>query len=183
MKQYIYDHSKIQIFISSPSKSLLKMGFSYYSPLKPLKKFISSNLMTRPSPRRSNVEHDDNEFRPSPSLVLLPDYLTNKSIHKNRLPIVEYATLTSHNGKVEDDCWCAVCLSRVEAWHNVRELGNCEHAFHVECIDSWMDRGGETCPVCRAQLVSGEVGQGKDPWRSQRMVYLFGEDCFMEELQ
>ncbi|KAL1544419.1 putative E3 ubiquitin-protein ligase XERICO [Salvia divinorum] len=135
---------------------------------------------------RSNVE-DCDEFRPSPSFVLLPDYLTTKSFDKGRLPIVEHATFRSHNKEEEKDGDdCAVCLSRIEAWHSVRELGNCEHDFHVECLDSWIDRGGETCPVCRAQLVSGnmeEVGHGKDPWRSQRMVYLFGEDCFMEELQ
>ncbi|KAG6414831.1 hypothetical protein SASPL_122205 [Salvia splendens] len=139
---------------------------------------------------RSNSEEDDPELRPSPSNVLLPDYLTNKSLCKDRLPVVEHATFRSQNeeeGEEDDEEEggddCAVCLRRIEAWHNVRELGNCEHAFHVECLDSWIDRGGETCPVCRARLVSGEVGHGKDPWRSERMVYLFGEDCLMEELQ
>ncbi|XP_047975561.1 probable E3 ubiquitin-protein ligase XERICO [Salvia hispanica] len=170
------------------------MGFSSYIITlpnhQPFTKFIFSNIMSqflsnmRP---RSNVE-DYDEFRPSPSSVQLPDYLTTKSFDKGRLPTVEHATFRSHNkdGEEEEGDDCAVCLSRIEAWHIVRELDNCEHAFHVGCLDSWIDRGGETCPVCRAQLVSGdreEVGHGKDPWRSQRMVYLFGEDCLMEELQ
>ncbi|KAL1557709.1 E3 ubiquitin-protein ligase RHA2B-like [Salvia divinorum] len=162
------------------------MGFCCYSPLiKPFNCLIFfSNLMwpchtdTR---TRTNFEDDDLEFRHE--LVLLPDYLTTKSVDKDRLPVVEHATFRSWD-EDEDDIDCAVCLSRIEAWHNVRELGNCGHAFHVECLDSWIDRGGETCPVCRARLVSWEVvGHGKDPWRSERMVYLFGEDCFMEELQ
>ncbi|KAL1557708.1 RING-type E3 ubiquitin transferase [Salvia divinorum] len=129
---------------------------------------------------RTNFE-DDDEF--PHELVLLPDYLTTKSVYKDRLPVVEHATFRSRDEDEEEEEYdCAVCLSRIEAWHNVRELGKCEHAFHVECLDSWVDCDGETCPVCRARLVSGEVGHGEDPWRSARMVYLFGEDCFMEEL-
>ncbi|KAL1557706.1 RING-H2 finger protein ATL1-like [Salvia divinorum] len=159
------------------------MGFSCYSTLTKPFKYLTffSNLM------RSNFGEDDREPRPSPANVLLPGYLTSKALCKDRLPVVEHATFRSQNDDEEDEEEggddCAVCLGRIEAWHNVRELGNCEHAFHVECLDSWIDRGGETCPVCRARLVSGEVGRGKDPWRSERMVYLFGEDCSMEELQ
>ncbi|XP_047964753.1 E3 ubiquitin-protein ligase RHA2B-like [Salvia hispanica] len=133
---------------------------------------------------RINYFENDDESRLSPELVLLPDYLTVKIVDKDRLPVVEYATFRSQNEEDEEEYDCAVCLSRIEAWHNVRELGNCEHAFHVECLNSWIDRGGETCPTCRARLVSWEVvGHGKDPWRSERMVYLFGYDCLMEELQ
>ncbi|XP_047973961.1 E3 ubiquitin-protein ligase RHA1B-like [Salvia hispanica] len=148
------------------------MGFSFFSPLtKPFKNLISSHI------------EEDESSRPSPSNVLLPDYLTTKSVNKDHLPVVERATFISHNNEKEGDDDCAICLKRIEAWHNVRQLNKCEHAFHVECLDSWIDRGGDTCPVCRAWLVSGEVGHGKDPWRSERMVYLFGEDCLMEELQ
>lgn len=164
------------------------MGFSCYaititnhSPLflKPLKNLIFSNL-TRQNHTQTRTRVDD-EFRPDPSLVLLPLHLTTGSVNKDRLRVVEYATFGSHKEE-EEESECAVCLSRIEAWHHVRELGNCEHAFHVKCIDSWMDRSGSTCPVCRAALVSGrgeEERNGKDPWRSQRMVYLFGEDCFI----
>ncbi|RVW60946.1 hypothetical protein CK203_049270 [Vitis vinifera] len=34
----------------------------------------------------------------------------------------------------------------------VRELGNCCHVFHKECIDIWMDQGQGTCPLCRSKL-------------------------------
>ncbi|KAL8049344.1 hypothetical protein ABFX02_06G015400 [Erythranthe guttata] len=64
----------------------------------------------------------------------------------------------------------------------IRELGNCEHVFHVECIDSWMDQGRGSCPVCRAKLFGGDDefrSANYDPWRSERMIYLFGEDCVM----
>ncbi|KAL1557707.1 RING-H2 finger protein ATL39-like [Salvia divinorum] len=160
------------------------MGYSFFSPLtKPFKNVISSHTTTR-----ANFEDDDSS-RPSPANVLLPDYVTTKSVNKDKLPVVEHATFRSHNNdkeaeeaEEEGDDDCAVCLRKIEAWHNVRELSKCEHAFHVECLDSWIDRGGDTCPLCRARLVSGEAGHERDPWRSERMVYLFGEDCLMEML-
>uniref|UniRef100_J3KXL7 RING-type E3 ubiquitin transferase n=1 Tax=Oryza brachyantha TaxID=4533 RepID=J3KXL7_ORYBR len=32
----------------------------------------------------------------------------------------------------------------------VRELPNCGHVFHVECVDAWL-RSRTTCPLCRAE--------------------------------
>ncbi|XP_057955570.1 E3 ubiquitin-protein ligase ATL41-like [Malania oleifera] len=43
---------------------------------------------------------------------------------------------------------CAVCLSVVEEEEIVRLLPNCKHAFHKDCIDTWL-RSNPTCPVCR----------------------------------
>ncbi|KAK4384778.1 E3 ubiquitin-protein ligase ATL41 [Sesamum angolense] len=98
----------------------------------------------------------------------------NKYAHKAQQPHDE------EDGEV--DACCAVCLSSIEGWHKVRELGNCAHAFHVECLDGWADQGQETCPVCRAKLLAGHAHEDEDPWRSERMVYLFGEDCMLSQL-
>ncbi|KAI3457933.1 hypothetical protein Pfo_014596 [Paulownia fortunei] len=129
------------------------------------------------------------EFHPSPSLVPLPVHLMSKSI-KDHLPIVQYMMFKSRSRAHDEEdvvgACCAVCLSNIEAWHKVRELGNCEHVFHVECLDAWMDQGRETCPVCRAKFLPGhgeELRPGKDPWRSERMIYLFGEDCLMDGVE
>ncbi|KAH6811615.1 hypothetical protein C2S51_025377 [Perilla frutescens var. frutescens] len=167
------------------------MGFSSYT--KSLKNFISNlSLSVSHTYTTSNNVVEDDEFHPSPSLVLLPDQLFSKSsINRDHLPVVQYSTRSPELNEEEDEdndeaaatdeySCCAVCLSRIEAWHNVRELANCSHAFHAECLDSWMDHGHATCPVCRAKLGSGHGG-GKDPWRSERMVYLFGEDCAIQD--
>ncbi|CAM0880382.1 unnamed protein product [Alopecurus aequalis] len=51
---------------------------------------------------------------------------------------------------------CAVCLSELADGDKVRELPNCGHAFHVECVDAWL-RSRTTCPLCRAEV---ELPQG-----------------------
>ncbi|XP_040375844.1 RING-H2 finger protein ATL39-like [Oryza brachyantha] len=45
---------------------------------------------------------------------------------------------------------CAVCLSELADGEKVRELPNCGHVFHVECVDAWL-RSRTTCPLCRAE--------------------------------
>ncbi|KAJ0986615.1 hypothetical protein J5N97_004989 [Dioscorea zingiberensis] len=52
-------------------------------------------------------------------------------------------------GKCGHDC--SVCLSEFESDDEVRLLTVCGHAFHPECIDTWLGRK-KTCPVCRADL-------------------------------
>lgn len=153
--------------------------------LRCLQDLIISNLV------RLISTSNTSDFHPSPSLVPLPFHLIT-NFHKNHLPIVQFTMLDQWSNHDEEEdggrcrcccCCCAVCLSSVEPWDSVRELGNCRHVFHVNCLDSWIEFGHDTCPVCRAKLLSGHGGSEKDPWRSERMVYLFGEDCVMEELQ
>ncbi|XP_074299822.1 E3 ubiquitin-protein ligase ATL31-like [Silene latifolia] len=47
---------------------------------------------------------------------------------------------------------CAVCLSEFEEDETLRFLPKCDHVFHAECIDTWL-QGHTTCPVCRDNLV------------------------------
>jgi E3 ubiquitin-protein ligase ATL41 len=51
-------------------------------------------------------------------------------------------------GAAEHDGQCAVCLGEMEDGELGRLLPACRHAFHVECIDTWL-RVSSTCPVCR----------------------------------
>ncbi|KAI3412785.1 uncharacterized protein J3R85_016910 [Psidium guajava] len=47
---------------------------------------------------------------------------------------------------------CAVCLNEFEDDETLRLIPKCNHAFHTDCIDSWLS-SHTTCPVCRADLV------------------------------
>ncbi|XP_038970807.1 E3 ubiquitin-protein ligase ATL4-like [Phoenix dactylifera] len=71
---------------------------------------------------------------------------------KSGIPVVKFSSFRRSSSQGEEPT-CAVCLGELEARHEVRELGNCCHAFHKGCIDKWVDRGQVTCPLCRAQLL------------------------------
>ncbi|XP_004507794.1 RING-H2 finger protein ATL13 [Cicer arietinum] len=47
---------------------------------------------------------------------------------------------------------CAVCLCEFELEDKLRLLPKCSHAFHMECIDTWL-LSHSTCPLCRANLL------------------------------
>lgn len=47
-----------------------------------------------------------------------------------------------------EDNTCAICLSEYKAKESLRMIPDCNHYFHVECIDEWL-RLNATCPVCR----------------------------------
>lgn len=46
---------------------------------------------------------------------------------------------------------CVVCLSVMEEGERGRRLPQCDHAFHVWCIDVWFT-AHDTCPICRAPV-------------------------------
>ncbi|KAG1362400.1 putative E3 ubiquitin-protein ligase RHA1B [Cocos nucifera] len=89
----------------------------------------------------------DPEFHPTPA----SDDQSSISI-KAQLPAVEFVSFVERSaGRWES--MCVVCLENLAAGDEVRELGNCRHAFHKGCIDRWVDVGQVTCPLCRAQLL------------------------------
>ncbi|XP_021276759.1 E3 ubiquitin-protein ligase RHA2B-like [Herrania umbratica] len=92
---------------------------------------------------------------------------------------------------------CAVCLSQLKEGDEVRELRNCCHVFHKDCIDRWVDYDQDhdhdydfdhddhednhkTCPLCRTPLLTScqSLGWPKNEpsWAVERLLYLFGDD-------
>ncbi|TKW20625.1 hypothetical protein SEVIR_4G101500v4 [Setaria viridis] len=54
---------------------------------------------------------------------------------------------------------CAVCLCEFDAEDRLRLLPLCGHAFHLNCIDTWL-LSNSTCPLCRGVLfVPGLMGE------------------------
>ncbi|XP_022863139.1 RING-H2 finger protein ATL13-like isoform X1 [Olea europaea var. sylvestris] len=64
------------------------------------------------------------------------------------LPIFNYKAIIG----VKDPFDCAVCLCEFVAEDELRLLPKCSHAFHMECIDTWL-LSHSTCPLCRAILL------------------------------
>ncbi|CAL5057573.1 unnamed protein product [Urochloa decumbens] len=60
---------------------------------------------------------------------------------------------------------CTVCLAEFRDGELVRLLPRCAHAFHVQCIDTWL-RAHVTCPLCRANVIdtaSDAAAEQPDP--------------------
>ncbi|KAI3691924.1 hypothetical protein L6452_31727 [Arctium lappa] len=87
----------------------------------------------------------------SPSLLPVPVHVVTASI-KNKVPIVTYSDFAVRFGGPEKPM-CSVCLNDVGGGDPIRELVNCRHVFHRECLDRWVDEGQVTCPLCRSMLL------------------------------
>ncbi|KAJ4981164.1 hypothetical protein NE237_032001 [Protea cynaroides] len=103
---------------------------------------------------------------------------------KRSLPVTEFGSFLERAESWEDDkSVCAVCLSCMERRHEIRELPNCSHLFHMECLDRWVDQGQMTCPLCRSKLLPTQVEEtrdGRNSWLVERISYLFGEDLLID---
>ncbi|PIN02673.1 hypothetical protein CDL12_24816 [Handroanthus impetiginosus] len=68
------------------------------------------------------------------------------------LPMFRFSSLRGQKDGLE----CAVCLTKFEPDEVLRLLPKCKHAFHVECVDTWLD-AHSTCPLCRYRVVAEDV--------------------------
>ncbi|URE05106.1 RING-H2 finger protein [Musa troglodytarum] len=64
------------------------------------------------------------------------------------LPVFLYNAIIG----VKDPFDCAVCLCEFEADDKLRLLPKCSHAFHLDCIDTWL-LSHSACPLCRRSLI------------------------------
>lgn len=77
------------------------------------------------------------------------------------LPVVKFTAAACGGGDAAGGCSgvaprisvseCAVCLSEFVERERVRLLPNCSHAFHIDCIDTWL-QGSARCPFCRSDV-------------------------------
>lgn len=60
------------------------------------------------------------------------------------IPVLQYK-----KGEVgRSDSECCVCLNEFQEAEKVRVIPNCGHAFHIDCIDVWLQNNAN-CPLCR----------------------------------
>ncbi|XP_047948472.1 RING-H2 finger protein ATL16-like isoform X2 [Salvia hispanica] len=46
---------------------------------------------------------------------------------------------------------CAVCLNEFQQGEKLRQIPNCCHVFHIDCIDIWLQNNAN-CPLCRTSI-------------------------------
>ncbi|XP_009612404.1 E3 ubiquitin-protein ligase ATL42-like [Nicotiana tomentosiformis] len=82
--------------------------------------------------------------------LILPVTRSSSGIDKTiieSLPFFRFSLLKGSKDGLE----CAVCLSRFEDVEILRLLPKCKHAFHINCIDQWLEKHS-SCPLCRHKV-------------------------------
>ncbi|CAI9759001.1 unnamed protein product [Fraxinus pennsylvanica] len=70
------------------------------------------------------------------------------------LPFFRFSSLKGWREGLE----CAVCLSKFEDIEILRLLPKCKHAFHIDCVDQWLEKHS-TCPLCRQKVSADDLSQ------------------------
>ncbi|KAH7653490.1 Zinc finger RING/FYVE/PHD-type protein [Dioscorea alata] len=77
---------------------------------------------------------------------------------KESLSVILFGSIAQrrrfHGEEKNSEYLCVICMSCLEPDHEIRELSNCCHGFHLTCMDVWLDEEGHsTCPLCRSSLL------------------------------
>ncbi|XP_048434855.1 RING-H2 finger protein ATL46-like [Pyrus x bretschneideri] len=67
------------------------------------------------------------------------------------LPVFQYRDIVG----LKEPFDCSVCLCEFTEKDKLRLLPTCSHAFHINCIDTWL-LSNSTCPLCRSTLFNPE---------------------------
>ncbi|CAL0327911.1 unnamed protein product [Lupinus luteus] len=68
-----------------------------------------------------------------------------------KLPIMLYQVPPEHGGGACEESECCICLGEFKDGEKVKVLPKCEHCFHCECVDEWLNHHS-SCPLCRSSL-------------------------------
>jgi hypothetical protein len=66
------------------------------------------------------------------------------------IPIIHYKS-EKENGEKNFSSECAFCLSEFEEDEKLRVIPNCNHLFHIDCVDIWLQNNAN-CPLCRSKV-------------------------------
>ncbi|GJX35287.1 E3 ubiquitin protein ligase ATL42-like protein [Tanacetum coccineum] len=98
--------------------------------------------------------HSDVTFQAGPRAIIRSrsrfSGIDKKAIES--LPFFRFSSLKGSKEGLE----CVVCLSKFEDSEVLRLLPKCKHAFHMKCIDEWLE-SHSTCPLCRYKFDESDV--------------------------
>ncbi|XP_057541717.1 RING-H2 finger protein ATL1-like [Amaranthus tricolor] len=118
----------------------------------------------------SRVRDPIDEIEPSTANTTSPD--GNSAVQKGldeaiirAIPVIKFRKSTSERKihdlniiqqQTPDSYECAVCLSEFEEGEKLRVIPNCCHAFHIDCIDVWL-QSNANCPLCRSGISPASI--------------------------
>uniref|UniRef100_A0A7R9Z8X1 RING-type domain-containing protein n=1 Tax=Pseudictyota dubia TaxID=2749911 RepID=A0A7R9Z8X1_9STRA len=60
------------------------------------------------------------------------------------------------NANVTTCTLCSICIDDFAPGEKLRQLPQCRHMFHTECILPWLTERSARCPLCKRSVVTGE---------------------------
>ncbi|KAI3892250.1 hypothetical protein MKW92_046407 [Papaver armeniacum] len=82
------------------------------------------------------------------------------------LPFFKFSALKGSKQGLE----CSVCLSKFEDTEVLRLLPKCKHAFHINCVDQWLE-SHSSCPLCRHKVHAEDLSMFKLSSNSSRLSH------------
>ncbi|XP_020883505.1 uncharacterized protein LOC9316653 [Arabidopsis lyrata subsp. lyrata] len=75
------------------------------------------------------------------------------------------APSTTDLGKEEESETCAICLENLlRGSKDYRQMPNCSHCFHEQCVTKWLVPQNNSCPLCRRPIKGVDTeGRIDDP--------------------
>ena len=67
--------------------------------------------------------------------------------HRLDQHVVDMLPLRTFKTKDPNHQGCVICLDGFEKGQELRQLP-CSHAYHRDCIDKWLTKKNNTCPLC-----------------------------------
>lgn len=83
-------------------------------------------------------------------------FITTVGLQQSIINSITVCKYNKFDGLIEGT-ECSVCLNEFHEDEMLRLLPKCSHAFHINCIDTWL-RSHTNCPLCRAYIVSETLG-------------------------
>ncbi|KAL1209038.1 E3 ubiquitin-protein ligase RING1 [Cardamine amara subsp. amara] len=110
----------------------------------------SSDATVAPSNTNRWMNEDETEERDSSNFHHVWR-ITTVGLNRSTINSITVVGFKKGEGIIEGT-ECSVCLSEFEEDESLRLLPKCNHAFHINCIDTWL-LSHKNCPLCRAPVL------------------------------
>ncbi|KAL3845836.1 hypothetical protein ACJIZ3_003239 [Penstemon smallii] len=86
--------------------------------------------------------------------IIWKHYKLVSSNYKYMYMINKKSTKFVHRKEAETEpVECRICLSEFATGDEGREIKDCKHVFHRNCLEKWLQGYRGTCPLCRSSVV------------------------------
>jgi hypothetical protein len=160
--QYIHErmHQRYDVFTSNQSlyRASIPVAPAVETPAPPIQRRapwrnpVPVPIPTlQPQPRFTTIDLGLSPLSASSTNLL--NQILNSSGFLDAVPVTatmaQLAANTTEMSAVGDsNPPCAVCQDTITEGDAIRRINVCSHVFHVQCIDTWLQRNVR-CPVCR----------------------------------